>query len=192
MIPLPLNTRCWAALCHLSVIFWIFFLYLFFQLLLPFLGAIDIVKIKCLFKPFPECKEEAFFILFLMFFTELLLLWSLPYISVLVVKIMLHVKGKTHPFIKIHAREALDFQLRLASFVGIFHLACMCILLILTKPYKVRAFASTMFLILLFDYFFFSVFAILQLLATLIAVFHSMRGLLFKYLDIKKMDRKIF
>ncbi|MEM1393697.1 MAG: hypothetical protein AAGG00_10465 [Cyanobacteria bacterium P01_H01_bin.150] len=182
MTVLPLKIRFWAALCHLSTNFWLFLLFLFFSVLLPFIESIEVVRSECLLKPFSGCdKNEVFLILSFSILAELILLLVLPYIGVLIVYTILHLKGKAHPFIKNHAKSALEFQVGLSVSLGLLNLIGACILLIIGIPTTVRGLAKILFIIFTMNVFTFIIIAGFQIIITLIATVQSLRGHFFRY-----------
>ena len=182
MIPLPIKIRFWAALCHLSTNFWLFILFLFFSVLLPFIESIEVVRSECLLKPFSGCdKNEVFLILSFSILAELILLLVLPYIGILIVYTILPLKGKAHPFIKNNAKHALAFQVTLSVSLGLFNLIGVCILLIISIPTTVRGLAKILFVIFTMNVFIFIFIAGFQIIITLIATVQSLRGHCFRY-----------
>jgi uncharacterized Tic20 family protein len=93
--------------------------------------------------------------------------------------VQLRVAENAHPFIRNHGREALKFQFKLASYSAIVHLAFLS-LLALSKP-TARALASAIFLVLGFDYFFFPVFAGVQLVVAIVATRQALGGRIARY-----------
>ncbi|MDX2243351.1 MAG: DUF4870 domain-containing protein [Leptolyngbyaceae cyanobacterium bins.302] len=180
---LPLSIRIWAAAYHLSVVVLVPLLLVFFKLLLPAVNAMDGMNSACVFKPIPECNDQILFTLFLVTLAKIVLLWSLPFVSILMIFVLLRMRENIHPFIKNHGREALRFQLKLASYSIVIH-AAFLILLALLKPAP-DALASNVFLILGFDYFFFPIFAGVQVLSATVAAKQALRGRTTLYPEIR-------
>jgi uncharacterized Tic20 family protein len=125
------------------VIVLILLLLLFFKLLLPALNAMDGMNAACVFKPIPGCSDRVLVALFLITLAEVVLLWSLPFVSILITFVLLRLKENTHSFIRSHGREALKFQFQLATYSIIIHLAFL-VLLALLEP-TARALARQCF-----------------------------------------------
>jgi uncharacterized Tic20 family protein len=150
---IPLSARLWAIFCHLSVVILIPLLLLFFNI-----PSISGVNGGCAFKPMRGCGENTRLILLLEHCVRLILLWSLPFSSVIVSTIILQIKGRNHLFINSHAKEALKFQFKLAGYIAIIHLILSTLLALFDHT------LGFVILIVLFDYLFFPAMAIVQIL----------------------------
>jgi uncharacterized Tic20 family protein len=178
MSVIPLSARRWAILCHLSVCILIPLLLLFFNI-----PSISGVNGGCAFKPMRGCNDHSRFILLLEHCARLILLWSLPFSSVIVCTIIFRLKGGAHPFINNHAKKALKFQVKLAGYTAIIHLILSALLALFN--HTVGSLLGFVILIVLFDYLFFPAMVIVQILLGIVAAVQALRGRSAHYPEIK-------
>jgi uncharacterized Tic20 family protein len=174
----PLYARRWAILCHLSVVVLIPLIILFFNI-----PSISGVNGGCAFKPMSGCNDHARLILLLDHCARLILLWSLPFSSVIISAIILQTKGRIHPFVNNHAKEALRFQFRSAGYTVIIHFVLSTFLAFFY--HTVGSLLGFVILIVLFDYLFSPVLAVIQILLGIAAAVQALRGHSAHYPEIK-------
>jgi uncharacterized Tic20 family protein len=178
---IPLFACRWAILCHLSVVILIPLILLFFNI-----PSISGVNGGCAFKPMRSCDDHVRLILLLEYCARLMLLWTLPFSSVIITTMILQMKGRLHPFINSHAKQALKFQLKLAGYTAIIHLAISTLLIFFY--HTVGLLLGHVILIVLFDYLFFPVLAIIQVWLGMAAAVKALRGQCANYPEIKLLS----